>query len=421
MTNFQTLRGMPDLLPSQTECWQKVEDLARNHFLRAGLKEIRTPLLEQTELFNRGIGENTDVVGKEMYSFLDRGNRPCTLRPEGTASVVRAVIQNGLLNQGAQRLWYNGPMFRYERPQAGRQRQFHQIGVEFFGLSSVRSDAEIITIAWDFLNELGIQGLSLQINTLGTMDDRKKYRKELVTWLENVFDFLDEDSQRKLKSNPLRILDSKNPKIQEMLDEAPVLMDYLSNESEQRFLKLQSILSKLKIPFQLNLKLVRGLDYYCHTAFEIISDQLGAQATVCGGGRYDTLVEQLGGISTPSIGWAIGMERLLILLGDDFSTKTSTDVYIINRGEDVYINALVLAREIRLANFSVELDYSGSAISKQFKRANKSSASWVIILGENDLSNDEVRIKSLNTKHENIKQHISKITDINYIINIISL
>ena len=276
---------MVDLLPEQTRHWQNVEAVAREHFRRAGLEEIRTPLLEVTDLFARGIGEATDVVGKEMYSFLDRGERSCTLRPEGTASVVRAAIQHGLLSQGVQKLWYSGPMFRYERPQAGRQRQFHQIGVECLGASSARSDVETIALAWDLLADLGLTGLTLELNTLGTADDRKAYRNTLVSWLEERSDQLDADSQKRLTSNPLRILDSKNPTTQALLNDAPTLQAALSADSASRFEEVQRLLAQLSIPFTHNTRLVRGLDYYGHTAFEITSQQLGAQATVCGGGQ----------------------------------------------------------------------------------------------------------------------------------------
>ncbi|ABX08659.1 histidine--tRNA ligase [Prochlorococcus marinus] len=395
MTEFQTLRGMVDLLPMQTQRWQIVENLARHHFHRAGLKEIRTPLLEITELFARGIGEATDVVGKEMYTFLDRGDRSCTLRPEGTASVVRSVVQHGLLNQGPQRLWYGGPMFRYERPQAGRQRQFHQMGVEFFGLPSIHADAELISIAWDLLQDLGLKDLKLELNSLGTFEDRQNYHARLNEWLECNFKLLDKDSQDRIHKNPLRILDTKNQSTQELLKDAPLLTDYLSDLSKERFLCLQEALHKLKIPFDLNHNLVRGLDYYCHTAFEITSSQLGAQATVCGGGRYDRLVKQLGGPDTPSIGWAIGMERLIILLEDSIHKEQFVDVYFINRGELPAIEALSLTRKLRAFNIIVELDHSQANFSKQFKRANRSNAKWAIIMGEDEIAKGEIRLKRL--------------------------
>ncbi len=389
---------MNDLLPSNIEQWQKVESVARDHFRRAGIAEIRTPIIEQTELFTRGIGEATEVVGKEMYSFDDRGNRSCTLRPEGTASVVRAVIQNGLLNQGVQRLWYEGPMFRYERPQAGRQRQFHQIGVEFFGSSSVKSDVELISIAWDLLKNLGLNGLKLELNSLGTSQDRNDYRIKLVSWIRKYADFLDQESLNQLENNPLRILDSKKPEIQEMLLEAPLLSESLEVGSRDRFKTLQDILERLDIPFFVNPKLVRGLDYYCHTAFEITSNKLGSQSTVCGGGRYDRLVEQLGGPSTPAIGFAIGMERLLMLLSEKFLEAECPNVYIVNRGSNAEIEALLLARQLRAANFTVELDSSGAAFSKQFKRADRSLASWAIVIGEDEFQKGAVILKRLKNK-----------------------
>ena len=406
MSQLQSLRGMVDLLPDQTRRWQAVEAVAREHFRRAGIEEIRTPLLEVTELFARGIGEGTDVVGKEMYSFLDRGERSCTLRPEGTASVVRAAVQHGLLSQGAQKLWYGGPMFRYERPQAGRQRQFHQIGVECLGVSSARSDVEVIALAWDLLAALGVQGLELEINSLGTPNDRQRYRAQLVAWLEERVDQLDSDSQERLTTNPLRILDSKNPTTQALLADAPTLLEALSEESVARFAEVQALLRQLAIPFQVNTRLVRGLDYYGHTAFEITSDQLGAQATICGGGRYDGLVEQLGGSPTPAIGWALGMERLLLVL--EAAAKSDPDgaaarltaqlpptVYLVNRGEAAEAAALGLARNLRQAGVAVELDGSGAAFGKQFKRADRCGAPWALVIGDQEAEQGCVRLKSL--------------------------
>ena len=385
-----------DLLPEQTALWQQVEAVAREQFRRAGVQEIRTPILEVTELFCRGIGEATDVVGKEMYTFLDRGERSCTLRPEGTASVVRAAIQHGLASQGSQRLWYGGPMFRYERPQAGRQRQFHQIGLEFLGFADARSDVEAISIAWDLLTQLGLEGLVLELNTLGSAADRARYREQLVAFLQAHRDQLDPDSQDRLERNPLRILDSKNPATQEILAGAPTLADALSEESRDRFEQVKAALSALEIPFSLNPRLVRGLDYYSHTAFEITSNQLGAQATVCGGGRYDGLVEQLGGPSTPAVGWALGMERLVLLLSKLKTPQPlAPDLYLVNRGAVAEAEALVLARRLRLAGVAVELDSSGSAFGKQFKRADRSGAAWAAVLGEEEAERGVVRLKSL--------------------------
>jgi len=391
---------MVDLLPERTPLWQRIEATAREHFRRAAIGEIRTPLLEATELFARGIGEGTDVVGKEMYTFLDRGERSCTLRPEGTASVVRAAIQHGLLAQGPQRLWYGGPMFRYERPQAGRQRQFHQIGVELLGVADAESDAEAIAIAWDLLAALGVGGLRLELNSLGTPEDRARYRAELVAWLETHREQLDPDSQQRIGSNPLRVLDSKNPATQELLAGAPSLADALAGESHERFGRVRLALEALGIPFVLNPRLVRGLDYYGHTAFEITSSQLGAQATVCGGGRYDGLVGQLGGPATPAVGWALGMERLVLLLsqaeaGEAAGGPLPPDLYVISRGETAERQALALTRRARLAGLAVERDASGSAFGKQFKRADRSGAAWAAVIGDSEAADGVVVLKDL--------------------------
>ena len=405
---------MVDLLPEALQRWQAVEALAREHFRRSGFGEIRTPLLEVTDLFCRGIGEGTDVVGKEMYSFQDRGDRSCTLRPEGTASVVRAALQHGLLSQGAQKLWYAGPMFRYERPQAGRQRQFHQIGVEWLGAEQARSDVEVIALAWDLLASLGVGGLKLELNSLGTSEDRQVYRNALVVWLEKCAESLDPDSQARLSSNPLRILDSKNQNTRALLADAPILADALADASHQRFEEVQRGLTALRIPFQVNPRLVRGLDYYSHTAFEITSNQLGAQATVCGGGRYDGLISQLGGPPTPAIGWALGMERLMLVLeaaaqadprgaASRLTATASPEVYVVNRGGEAERVALALTRELRAAGLHVELDASGSAFGKQFKRADRCGAVWALVLGDEEAKRGEVRLKPL-------KQHAEEFT-----------
>jgi len=394
---LQSLRGMVDLLPEQISLWQRIEATARRHFERAAIREIRTPLLEVTELFARGIGEATDVVGKEMYTFLDRGERSCTLRPEGTASVVRAAIQHGLLSQGSQRLWYAGPMFRYERPQAGRLRQFHQIGLECLGFADPRSDVEAIAVAWDLLAELGVPGLALEINSLGSADDRARYRTELVAYLRQHREALDPDSQDRLERNPLRILDSKNAETQALLAGAPTLADALAPESRERFAQVQSGLAALGIPFALNPRLVRGLDYYSHTAFEITSSQLGAQATVCGGGRYDGLVDQLGGPPTPAIGWALGMERLVLLLAqlEGAAAAAGPEIYVVSRGERAEAEALGLARQLRLQGRAVELDLSGAAFGKQLKRADRSGAAWAVLIGDSEAEQGEVILKAL--------------------------
>ena len=404
---------MVDMLPGVLQRWQSVEALARDHFHRSGFGEIRTPLLEITDLFCRSIGEDTDVVGKEMYTFQDRGNRSCTLRPEGTASVVRAALQHGLLSQGSQKLWYAGPMFRYERPQAGRQRQFHQIGVEWLGAERPRSDVEVIALAWDLLTSLGVGGLQLELNTLGTAEDRQAYRKVLVDWLEERSESLDLDSKARLRTNPLRILDSKNSDTQMLLKDAPTLAGALCDESRERFTEVQQGLKTLGIPFLLNPRLVRGLDYYNHTAFEITSDQLGAQATVCGGGRYDGLISQLGGPHTPAIGWALGMERLLLVLeaaakadpqgvSAQLMAIQGPEIYLANRGAEAENVALALARDLRAAGVQVELDASGSSFGKQFKRAYRSGARWILVLGDEEVERSEVRLKPLHRTEETV-------------------
>ena len=393
---LQSLRGMVDLLPQQTRLWQRIESTARRHFQRAAISEIRTPVLESTELFSRGIGEATDVVGKEMYTFMDRGDRSCTLRPEGTASVVRAAIQHGLLSQGPQRLWYSGPMFRYERPQAGRQRQFHQIGLEMLGFSDPRSDVEAIAVAWDLLADLGVHGLALELNSLGSGDDRARYRSKLVGWLTERREQLDPDSQERLQRNPLRILDSKIPATQAMLAEAPTLIEELSDESRSRFARVTDGLRLLGIPYTLNPRLVRGLDYYSHTAFEITSTQLGAQATVCGGGRYDGLVEQLGGPVTPAIGWAFGLERLAILLAKaEAAPIEAAQIYVVSRGDRGELLALQVARQLRQVGYTIDLDLTGAAFGKQFKRADRSGARWALVIGDDEAREGLVLMRDL--------------------------
>jgi histidyl-tRNA synthetase len=341
-------------------------------------------------------------VGKEMYTFLDRGERSCTLRPEGTASVVRAAIQHGLLSQGPQRLCYGGPMFRYERPQAGRLRQFHQIGLEFLGHADPRSDVEAIAIAWDLLADLGVGALALELNSLGSPEDRLRYRAELVAWLEAHRDRLDPDSQQRIATNPLRVLDSKHPETQALLAGAPTLADALSGESHERFLRVRHGLEALAIPFELNPRLVRGLDYYGHTAFEITSSQLGAQATVCGGGRYDGLVQQLEGPPTPAVGWALGMERLVLLVQAAQTGSTDSaiadpppDLYVVSRGAAAEAMALPLARSCRAAGLAVVLDLSGAAFGKQFKRADRSGARWAAVIGEEEATEGVVQLRSL--------------------------
>jgi histidyl-tRNA synthetase len=402
MGSIQALRGTRDILPEEIGYWQWVESIARSVLGRAAYQEIRTPIFEQTDLFERGIGEATDVVGKEMYTFKDRGERSITLRPEGTAGVVRAYIEHGLAAQGGvQRLWYGGPMFRYERPQAGRQRQFHQIGVEVLGSPSPRADAEVIAIATDILQTLGLKNLHLNLNSIGNPEDRQHYREALIDYLIPYKNDLDPDSQDRLSRNPLRILDSKDGRTQEILQSAPSILNHLSSDSKNRFEQVQQLLTNLKIPYEINPRLVRGLDYYTHTVFEIQSDNLGAQATVCAGGRYDGLVEELGGPNTPAVGWAIGLERLILLLQQlQSSTPSEIDFYVISQGEAAEAQALVLAQMLRQHEFVVELDLSGSAFKKQFKRADRSGAVACLILGANEVETQTVQLKWLGTEEQ---------------------
>jgi len=406
LNNLKNLRGTVDLLPDQLIKWQNVEKVVLEQLSRASIKEIRTPILEMTELFIRGIGEGTDVVSKEMYTFLDRGKRSCTLRPEGTASVARALIQNGLSSNTLQKLWYMGPMFRYERPQAGRQRQFHQLGVEFIGYESVRSDIEIIALAWDILGKLGIKELNLEINTLGDHNDRLNFQKSFLKWLEINKESLDLDSQNRINKNPLRILDSKNIQTKKVLENAPRLFNFLSEKSHKRYSDLKKQLEVLQIPYVENLSLVRGLDYYTHTAFEITSGALGSQATVCGGGRYDNLIKQMGGPITPAIGFAIGLERLILLAGKGFEVPRNTDIYIINQGLIAESLAMDLSRKLRNYDLLVELDLSGASFSKQFKRANKLKSKSIIIIGEDEAFKKEFIIRIFDKECSENKEEI---------------
>jgi histidyl-tRNA synthetase len=415
MSSIQAIRGTRDILPDEVGHWQRIEAIACDLLNRAAYQEIRTPIFEQTALFERGIGEATDVVSKEMYSFKDRGDRALTLRPEGTAGVVRSFVEHGLQAQGGvQRLWYLGPMFRYERPQAGRQRQFHQLGVEVLGSADFRADAEAIALATDILQNLGLKDLRIELNSIGNGDDRQNYREALVNYLTPFNADLDLDSQDRLIRNPLRILDSKDSKTQKILDDAPSILDYLSPESQQRFDRLQHLLSDLGISCNLNDRLVRGLDYYTHTVFEIQSDDLGAQATVCAGGRYDGLVAELGGSDTPGIGWAMGLERLVILLQQLQMVKSArVDFYIVSKGDRAEAQALVVAQQLRRSGFMTDLDLSGSAFGKQFKRADRSGAAACLILGDAEAENGTVQLKWLKTGEQTAiaQSHLFQMTD----------
>ena len=401
MKKMQSIRGMNDLLPEESPVWQYLERSVEDLLARYGYREIRFPVIESTDLFKRSIGEVTDIVEKEMYTFNDRNGESLTLRPEGTAGCVRACEQHGLLYNQTQRLWYQGPMFRYERPQKGRLRQFHQIGVEVFGLDGPDIDAELLAMTWRLWQQLGIdQQVALQINSLGTTASRARYRDALVEYLTRHKDSLDEDSQRRLHSNPMRILDSKNPAVQTVLDGAPVLDDFLDDESLLHFQQLQVLLNQAGVPYQINNRLVRGLDYYGKTVFEWVTNALGAQGAVCAGGRYDGLVEQLGGKHPPAVGFAMGLERLVLLLDAagvvPDSIARQLDVYLVAVG-DVQGKAIQLGEELRSQCPQLRLlnHCGGGGFKAQMKRADKSSALVALILGEDEVVNDCVTVKFL--------------------------
>ncbi|MBK1701841.1 histidine--tRNA ligase [Thiococcus pfennigii] len=400
--NIQAIRGMHDILPAQTPLWQHLEAQARRILAAYGYSEIRTPLVEVTELFKRSIGEVTDIVEKEMYSFDDRNGGSLSLRPEGTASCVRAAIENGLLSQ-PQRLWYQGPMFRHERPQRGRYRQFHQIGVEVFGLAGPDIDLEVILMTRRLWQALGLTGLRLEVNTLGDGPERLAYRAELVAFLERHRERLDEDSRQRLSTNPLRVLDSKDPETQAVLADAPRLLDHLGAESRGHFEQLCAGLEAAGIAYVHNPRLVRGLDYYNRSVFEWITDELGAQGTVCAGGRYDGLVEQLGGRATPAVGFAMGVERLIGLIEQAGSASAqSLDAYLVAVGEAAQARALQIAEDLRDACPGLRLmcHCGGGSFKSQFKKADRSGARYALVLGEAELAAGVVGVKPLRAEAE---------------------
>ncbi|ADJ27723.1 histidine--tRNA ligase [Nitrosococcus watsonii] len=399
MKKIQAIRGMNDLLPDQTPHWQRVEDVLSRVLASYGYQEIRLPLLESTELFRRSIGEVTDIVEKEMYTFIDRNGDSLTLRPEGTAGCVRSILQHGLLTQGSLRLWYYGPMFRHERPQKGRYRQFYQIGVEVLGTEGPDVDAELILMTARFWRQLGLQDLHLQINSLGSPAARIAYRERLVDFFTAHEDVLDEDSRRRLHSNPLRILDSKNPALHEIIARAPRLLDYLDDDSCAHFEALQHTLDSAGIAYKINPRLVRGLDYYTRTVFEWVSDQLGSQGTVCAGGRYDGLVEQLGGQSIPAVGFALGLERLVALLGEQgrLQAPLPADLYLVAVGSQAEQESLLFAEQLREAipAARLQVNHGGGSFKSQLKRADRSGARWALILGEDEILQGTVSVKDL--------------------------
>ena len=413
--NIQAVRGMKDILPDQTPLWQFLEQRVRAVLNSYAYQEIRMPIVESTDLFKRSIGEVTDIVEKEMYTFDDRNGDSLTLRPEGTAGCVRAGIENGLLHNQVQRLWYQGAMFRHERPQKGRYRQFHQIGVETFGLAGPDIDLEVLLITARIWKSIGLEGLELQINTLGTAEERRAYRDELVAYLEQYQDQLDEDSQRRLGSNPLRILDSKNPDMQEIISNAPALIDGLGEESRQHFEWICSGLKANGISYVINPRLVRGLDYYSRTVFEWVTDRLGAQGTVCAGGRYDALVSQLGGRETAAVGFAMGMERLVAILQEEGKAEGLgyADVYMVLMGDQAVSEGFQIAEQLRseIPQLGLQVNCGGGSFKSQFKKADKSGARYALVLGDDELKKGIISLKPLRDKQDQKELPLQSLSD----------
>ncbi|OQW77527.1 MAG: histidine--tRNA ligase [Proteobacteria bacterium ST_bin11] len=402
---IQAIRGMHDILPEQSPLWHWLESQAKQVLSAYGYQEIRLPIVEKTDLFKRSIGEVTDIVEKEMYTFDDRNGDSLTLRPEGTAGCLRACLEHGLLHNQTHRLWYYGPMFRHERPQKGRYRQFYQLGLETYGMPGPDIDAEIIALTDRLWKQLGIRDkVELQINSLGTSEERLAYRGKLVEYFQQHLAVLDEDSLRRLETNPLRILDSKNPDMQAMLQHAPVLLDHLGEESLTHFNSLKATLDDLGIAYQLNTRLVRGLDYYGKTVFEWVTEHLGSQGTICAGGRYDGLIEQLGGKANHAIGFAMGMERILALLEllENAPVENSTDVYMIRVGSIAEAAGMRLAERIRdaLPGLKLQVNCGGGSFKSQFKKADKSGAEFAIIIGDDEAQRGEAALKPLRIDQE---------------------
>jgi histidyl-tRNA synthetase len=410
---IQAIRGMNDLLPAQSPVWQYLEGSVKEMLAGYGYDEIRMPILEQTALFKRSIGEVTDIVEKEMYTFEDRNGDSLTLRPEGTASCVRACEEGGLLYNQTQRLWYTGPMFRHERPQKGRYRQFYQVGVETFGIATPDIDAELILMTARLWQQLGLNdAVTLQLNTLGSNQARADYRDALVAYLKEREDKLDDDSLRRLETNPLRVLDSKNPETQALLQDAPELHDYLDAESREEFDTLRKILDAAGVKYEINQRLVRGLDYYCKTVFEWVTDKLGAQGTVCAGGRYDGLVEQLGGKPTPAVGFAMGVERLILLLETleviPPEVMQTIDLYVCGVGAGADLAGLLLSDRLRSEQpwLRIQTHCGGGSFKSQMKKADKSGAVYALLLGESEIEAGQVTVKDLRggTEQQTISQ-----------------
>jgi len=416
---IQAIRGMNDLLPADSELWSSLDNTISNLLISYGYKYCRTPIVESTETFSRAIGEVTDIVEKEMYTWEDNNGNSLTLRPEGTASVVRMMIEHNLPREGIQKVFYNGPMFRHERPQKGRYRQFHQVGAEVFGASDAKVDAELISITDSLWKSLKINA-RLEINSLGSKESRTSYRKILTDFFNENISQLDEDSLRRLKTNPLRILDSKNKDLELLISNAPKMIDHLDEESQEHFTILKNYLDSLDIPYEVNPKLVRGLDYYNQTVFEWISNDLGSQGTICGGGRYDGLVEKMGGNPTPAIGFAMGLERIALLIQDKNTQLANKrcQLYFVALGDKAQIESMKLSKKILqvLPNITLSNDVSMGSLKSQMKKADKSNADFALILGEEELSNNQLSIKPLKGQGvqqlielEGIIQHLQEI------------
>ncbi len=411
---FQSVKGFYDILPEFTPLWQKLEDTARHVLSQYGYRNIRMPIVEPTDLFIRSVGEHTDIVEKEMYSWEDalNGDR-LTLRPEGTAGCVRAVVEHSLTYNGPQRLWYTGPMFRHENVQKGRQRQFHQIGVEAFGFDGPDVDAEQIILLARLWRALGIADVELQLNSIGDAEERAEFRKSLIAYFEQHADLLDEDAKRRLHSNPLRILDSKNPRMQDMIEGAPKLIDCLGDETRAHFAGLCKQLDAAGIEYKLNSRLVRGLDYYNRTVFEWVTTKLGSQGTIAGGGRYDSLVQRLGGESTSACGFGIGLERVFLLMQEyGVEAEFKPDAYLVNVGELAEAQAVVIAEQLRDAGLSVVVHAGGGSFKSQMKKADRSGAKYALILGDDEVQAQLIAVKPMVGGGEQVKASLSETIDI---------
>lgn len=409
---IRAVRGMNDILPDESGLWEFFENTIRTWLAAYGYRNLRTPIVEQTDLFVRSIGEVTDIVEKEMYSFVDQLNgERLTLRPEGTASCVRAVIEHNLLYSGPQRLYYSGPMFRHERPQKGRYRQFHQVGVEALGFAGPDIDAELIIMCARLWRLLGIQNVRLEISTLGSIESRAVYRTRLISYLEKFYDVLDEDARRRLQTNPLRILDSKNPAMREILAEAPHLFDDLDEDSLAHFNTLQQILRDQGVSFEINHRLVRGLDYYNRTVFEWVTDQLGAQGTICAGGRYDGLIAQIGGKPAPACGFAMGIERILSLISETGAAdmRTVPDIYIVHQGDIAAGFSWKVAESLRDAGFKIVLHSGGGNFKAQMKKADASGARFAAIIGDEEAATGQVSIKPLRETADQVRMNLAQV------------